>query len=178
MLLNIEESTAHSRLENYNEPNKTCFESNSIKTFKNWVTLYDCKIESQHKKFIKNLHQSITCFFHSRVSMLIDISHCSLSNSLQPNPHHLTVNIIIFCSKLICHRKKKTFFKVFKLTWYKCITTVSKENVRKKSETDHGELQQHSTQRLIDEYGHMNSRNERWMMRLKAIEAEYYPIEN
>ena len=27
--------------------------------------------------------------------------------------------------------KKRRFFKVFKLTWYKCITTVSKENVRK-----------------------------------------------
>ena len=39
-------------------------------------------------------------------------------------------------------------------------------------------FQQHSTQRLIDEYGYMNSRNERWMMRLKAIEAEYYSIEN
>ena len=27
--------------------------------------------------------------------------------------------------------KKRRFFKVFKLTWYKCITTVSKENVQK-----------------------------------------------
>ena len=41
-----------------------------------------------------------------------------------------------------------------------------------------GGFQQHSTQRLIDEYRHMNSQNERWMMRLKAIEVEYYSIEN
>ena len=41
-----------------------------------------------------------------------------------------------------------------------------------------GGFQQHSTQRLIDEYRHMNSQNKRWMMRLKAIEAEYYSIKN
>ena len=40
------------------------------------------------------------------------------------------------------------------------------------------DFQQQSTQRLIDGYGHMNSRNERWMMQLKAIEAEHYSIEN
>ena len=40
------------------------------------------------------------------------------------------------------------------------------------------DFQQHSTQRLIDEYGHMNNRNKRWMMWLEAIEAEYYSIEN
>ena len=31
---------------------------------------------------------------------------------------------------------------------------------------------------LNDRYEHMNSRNDRLMMRLKAIEAEYYSIEN
>ena len=40
------------------------------------------------------------------------------------------------------------------------------------------DFQQQSTQRLIDGYKHMNSRNERWMVQLKAIEAEYYSIEN
>ena len=40
------------------------------------------------------------------------------------------------------------------------------------------DFQQQSPQRLINGYGHMNSRNERWMMRLKSIEAEYYSIEN
>ena len=40
------------------------------------------------------------------------------------------------------------------------------------------DFQQQSPQRLINEYGHMNSRNDRWMMRLKAIKAEYYYIEN
>ena len=33
-------------------------------------------------------------------------------------------------------------------------------------------------QAIVHKYNHMNSRNERWMMRLKAIEAEYYSIEN
>ena len=48
----------------------------------------------------------------------------------------------------------------------------------KNKEYHHGGFQQQSTQRLIDGYGHMNSQNERWMMQLKAIEAEYYSIEN
>ena len=41
-----------------------------------------------------------------------------------------------------------------------------------------GGFQKHSTQRLIDRYRYMNSRNDRLMMRFKAIEAEYYSIEN
>ena len=40
------------------------------------------------------------------------------------------------------------------------------------------DFQQQSPQRLIDEYGHMNSQNDRWIMWLKAIKAEYYSIEN
>ena len=39
-------------------------------------------------------------------------------------------------------------------------------------------FQQQRPQRLIDEYEHMNSQNDSLMMRLKAIEAEYYSIEN
>ena len=53
-----------------------------------------------------------------------------------------------------------------------------KEKVRKKSETDHGGFQQQSPQRLFDEYKHTSSRNDRWRMRLKLIQAEYYSIEN
>ena len=45
-------------------------------------------------------------------------------------------------------------------------------------EYHHGEFQTQSPQRLVDRYEHMNSQNERWMMRLKAIEVEYYSIEN
>ena len=33
-------------------------------------------------------------------------------------------------------------------------------------------------QATVNKCYNMNSRNERWMMRLKAIEAEYYSIEN
>ena len=39
------------------------------------------------------------------------------------------------------------------------------------------DFQQQSTQHLINEYVHMNSRNEYWMMRLKVIKVEYYSIE-
>ena len=49
---------------------------------------------------------------------------------------------------------------------------------KKKSDDDDGGFQQQSPQRLIDRYEHMNSRNDWLMMRLKAIEAEYYSIEN
>ena len=40
------------------------------------------------------------------------------------------------------------------------------------------DFQTQSPQRMIDKYEHMNSRNDRLMIRLKAIEAEYYSIEN
>ena len=40
------------------------------------------------------------------------------------------------------------------------------------------EFHQQSTQAAVDKQYRMNRRNERFMMRLKAIEAEYYSIEN
>ena len=40
------------------------------------------------------------------------------------------------------------------------------------------EFQPQSTQAAVDKQYHMNSRNERWMLRLKAIQVEYYSIEN
>ena len=52
------------------------------------------------------------------------------------------------------------------------------EKKLRRSDIDNGEFQQQSPQRLIDIYEHMNSRNDRQMMRLKAIKAEYYSIEN
>ena len=48
----------------------------------------------------------------------------------------------------------------------------------KNKEYHHGGFQQQSPQRLIDRYEHMNSLNDRLMMRLKPIEAEYYSIGN
>ena len=45
-------------------------------------------------------------------------------------------------------------------------------------EYHNGGFQQQSPRRLVDINEHMDSRNDRWMMRLKAIEAEYYYIEN
>ena len=56
------------------------------------------------------------------------------------------------------------------------MTTVSKKKFEKISDDEDGGFQQQSPQRLIDEYEHTNSRNDRLMMRLKAIEAEYYSI--
>ena len=47
-----------------------------------------------------------------------------------------------------------------------------------RSEDDHGGFQHQFSQQLVNRYEHINSRNELWMMRLKAIEAEYYSIEN
>ena len=66
-----------------------------------------------------------------------------------------------------------------KSTWYKVYNYGKTSNKNKKRLTkDHGGFQQQSPQRLVDEYDHTSSRNDRWMMRLKAIEAEYYSIEN
>ena len=43
---------------------------------------------------------------------------------------------------------------------------------------DHGGFQTQSPQRLFDEYKHTSSRNDRWRMRLKLIQEEYYSIGN
>ena len=42
----------------------------------------------------------------------------------------------------------------------------------------HGEFQQQSNQRLVNKYKHTSSRNDRWRMRLKLIQKEYYFIGN
>ena len=47
-----------------------------------------------------------------------------------------------------------------------------------KNANDHGEFQQQSTQRLDDEYTHTSGQNDRWLMRLKLIQEEYYSIGN
>ena len=69
-----------------------------------------------------------------------------------------------------------------KSTWYK-VYNYGKKKIKKKtrcrrSAKDHGEFQQQSPRRLIDEYRHTNSRNDRWLMRLKLIQEENYSIEN
>ena len=74
--------------------------------------------------------------------------------------------------------KKAVFLRFSKVAGKKCITTVSKEIVRKKVEMTMGEFQTQTPQRLVDRYKHMNSRNERWLMRLKLIQEEYYFIGN
>ena len=40
------------------------------------------------------------------------------------------------------------------------------------------EFHPQSTQAAVDKQYNMNSWDERWMMRLKAMKAEYYSIEN
>ena len=69
-----------------------------------------------------------------------------------------------------------------KSTWYKVYnygkTKTLKKKLRRSDETNHGELQQQSPQRLVDEYKHMGGRNDRWRIRLKLIQKEYYFIGN
>ena len=45
-------------------------------------------------------------------------------------------------------------------------------------QNDHGGFQQQIPQRLVDEYKHTSNRNDRWQMRLKLIQEEYYSIGN
>ena len=52
------------------------------------------------------------------------------------------------------------------------------KNLNKKSDNDNGGFQTQSPQRLFDEYKHTSSRNDRWRMRLKLIQEEYYSIGN
>ena len=53
-----------------------------------------------------------------------------------------------------------------KSNWYKVYNYGKTKNLKKKlrrsDETDHGEFQTQSPQRLVNEYEHMNSRNDRW----------------
>jgi hypothetical protein len=53
-----------------------------------------------------------------------------------------------------------------------------KKTRKLRSANDHGEFQQQNTQATVLQYYRMDNRNERWMMRLKAIQGEYYFIEN
>ena len=57
--------------------------------------------------------------------------------------------------------------------------TTFEPNIRKKGDNDDGgKLDIMKAQATVLQYYHMNSQNDRKMMRLKAIEAEYYSIEN
>ena len=85
--------------------------------------------------------------------------HCS------PNQNFAFWPIIFLLkSNKDCTGKKNRFFKVFKVAGKKCITTV-KQKIKKKTlrrcANDHGEFQQQSPQRLVDEYEYMNTRSDR-----------------
>ena len=69
-----------------------------------------------------------------------------------------------------------------KSNWYKFYNYGKTKNLKKKAErrsaNDHGEFQQQSPQRLDDGYKYTSSLYDRWMMRLKTTEAEYYSIKD
>ena len=70
-----------------------------------------------------------------------------------------------------------------KSNWYKFYNYGKTKNLKKKAErrsaNDHGEFQQQSSQRLVhNKYKHTSSRNDRWRMRLKLIQEEYFFIGN
>ena len=62
--------------------------------------------------------------------------------------------------------------------WNHVWTKIFKKTFEKISDDDHGEFQQQSTQRLVDKNKHTSSINDRWVMRLKLIQEEYYSIGN
>ena len=55
---------------------------------------------------------------------------------------------------------------------------IKKITRERRSANDHGELQTQSPQQLVDKYKHTSSRNDRWRMRFKLIQEEYYFINN
>ena len=59
----------------------------------------------------------------------------------------------------------------------KYITTVKHQKKKNALTKDHGELQTQSPQRLDDGYKHTSGLNDRWTMRLKLIQEEYFYIE-
>ena len=54
---------------------------------------------------------------------------------------------------------------------------IKRKNVTKMN-IDDGEFQQQSTQRFVDINKYTSGRNDRWVMRLKLIQEEYYSIGN
>ena len=64
------------------------------------------------------------------------------------------------------YRVRQVFVFLLFLTW------------NGKQENHHGGFQQQSPQYTVYRYEYMNGRNDRWMMRLKPIQVEYYPVEN
>ena len=62
--------------------------------------------------------------------------------------------------------------------WNHVWTKIYKKKTLRRSENDHGGFQQQSPQRLVDEYKHTSSRNDRWWIWLKLIQEEYYSIGN
>ena len=73
----------------------------------------------------------------------------------------------------VMDQKPQEKFKI--LRFYQEHTTEPRLNQKIKRKTvtkmniDNGGFQQQVPQRLVDRYKHMNSRNERWMMRLKVV---------
>ena len=58
-----------------------------------------------------------------------------------------------------------------KITWYKVYNYGIKRKCSKKSDDNDGGFQQQSPQRLIDEYKHMNNRQNRMHLRLKPLKV-------
>ena len=57
-----------------------------------------------------------------------------------------------------------------KITWYKVYNYgIERKRSKKKMEMTMVEFHPQSRQLLVDRYEHMNSRNKRWMMRLKVV---------
>ena len=66
-----------------------------------------------------------------------------------------------------------------KSTWYKVYNYGKTKNyLLQRSETTMVKLDMINRQATVNTCQHMNSQNDRWMMRFKAIEEEYYLMEN
>ena len=66
-----------------------------------------------------------------------------------------------------------------KSTWYKVYNYGKTKNyLLRRSETTMVKLDMINKQATVNTCQYMNSRNDRWMMRFKAIEEEYYLMED
>ena len=66
-----------------------------------------------------------------------------------------------------------------KSTWYKVYNYGKTKNyLLQRSETTMVKLDMINKQATVNTCQYMNSRNDWWMMRFKAIEEEYYVMEN
>ena len=120
---------------------------NPLDSYSQTVTSTD---SATHGDKQQDTNQTPFALKFAQPSLPWNLSNCTMNTGLTSRTRQIIPSRPLYYSTRIAkawlessrrwwnHRKKKLFFKVFKLPGIKCITTVSKENVQKKSDDQDG----------------------------------------